>query len=101
MLLSFVGKYELTFTCTVSIMRLLLILCVHPQDGWTPLILAASSGKLPIIELLVQNGAIVRHCDNVSNVNCIHVPTVEPLINGHFGDKEFVCYMEVSITGNV
>ena len=71
----------MTFTCTVSLMRLLLILCVHPQNGRTTLSLAAFCGKLPIIELLVQNGAIVRHCDKVSNVNCIHVPTVEPLIN--------------------
>ena len=71
----------MNFTCTVSLMRLLLILCVHPQDGGTPLSDAAYNGKLPVIELLVQNGAIVRHCDNVSNVNCIHVPTVEPLIN--------------------
>ena len=27
--------------------------------------------------------------------------TVEPLINGHFGDKVFVRYKEVSVTGNV
>ena len=74
MLLSFVGKYKLTFTCTVSIMRLLLILCVHPQVGSTPLSLAAFYGKLPVIKLLVQNGANVRACDNVSIVNCIHVP---------------------------
>ena len=73
MLLSFVGKNELTFTCTVSLMRLLLILCVHPQNGSTPLSYAAHNGKLPIIKLLVQNGANVRHCDNVSIVNCIHV----------------------------
>ena len=67
-------------------------LLVHPQFGRTPLSLAAFYGELPIIELLVQNGAIVRHCDKVSNVNLIHVhvPTVEPLINKHFGDKEFV-----------
>ena len=71
----------MTFTCTVSLVRLLLILCVHSQSGATPLNYAAFTGSLPIIELLVQNGAIVRHCNKVSNVNCIHVPTVEPLIN--------------------
>ena len=63
----------MTFICTASLMRLLLILCVHPQYGDTPLNLAVVNGKLPIIELLVQQGANMRHCNNVSIVNCIHV----------------------------
>ena len=83
MLLSFVGKYELTFTCTVSLMRLLLILCLHPQFGRTPLSLAALNGRLPIIKLLVQRGANVRHCNNVSNVNSIRVPMLTYLHTCH------------------
>ena len=51
----------------------LLILYVHSQDGVTPLIVAALMGWLPIIELLIQSGAHVRHCDYVSNVNCMYV----------------------------
>ena len=64
----------MTFTCTVSLMRLPFILCVHPQSGKTPLSLAAFTGRLPVVKLLIQKGANVRHSDNVSNVNCIHVP---------------------------
>ena len=74
-IIKFLGTYHLIdfHMYTVSLMRLLLILCVHPQYGDSPLGTAALNGKLPIIELLVQHGVNVRQCDDVSNVNCIHV----------------------------
>ena len=73
---------------TFSLMRLLLILHVHPQGGSTPLSYAAHKGRLPIIKLLVQSGANMRACDDVSNVNCIHVPMLRVSIH-----VIVVCYL--------
>ena len=38
------------------------------QNGWTPLIVAARNGDLPVVEYLVEQGANMEAKNNVSDV---------------------------------
>ena len=43
-------------------------LCEWFQFGFTPLILAAKNGHLPVVEYLVERGADIEAKNNVSDV---------------------------------
>ena len=40
--------------------------CVFLQNGNTPLHYASSNGSVAVIEMLVKNGAVINHTNNVS-----------------------------------
>ena len=41
------------------------------QSGWTPLLWAARDGRLPMVEYLVEKGAVIETKNNVSDVHII------------------------------
>ena len=44
------------------------IMCEMYQDGWTPLIYAAESGHLPVVEYLLERGADMQAKEHVRDV---------------------------------
>ena len=44
----------------------------YVQDGFTPLLAAASAGHADVVDVLLQHGANVDHQDKVTTVLCNH-----------------------------
>ena len=62
--------------CDIWLQVVYLTSFVHAQDGWTPLLVAASNGHVEIAQMLMEKGANIEATDKVQLVANVYLLTI-------------------------